>query len=258
MLDAILAHKRREIEEAKGRRSARELENQAASLASPRSLLQNITNSQGPAHRVIAEIKRASPSKGILREDLDPVDVAARYERAGAVGISVLTDKKFFKGSLDDLARVRRHVELPLLRKDFLIDPYQVHEARAHGADAVLLIIRVLEDAQFSDLLRWTRSTGMEALVEVHGERDLDRALTEGVRLVGINNRDLRNFTVDLSVTERLLPRIPPDVVVVSASGVQTREQLRSLESKGVKAFLIGETLMTAEDPEAALRELVT
>lgn len=258
MLEEILAHKRTEIEEARDRWPVRTLEEQAARLTPPRSLLQSITDPQGPAHRVIAEIKRASPSKGLLREDLDPVDVAGRYQRAGAIGVSVLTDRRFFRGSLEDLARVRSHVDLPLLRKDFLIDPYQVYEARAHGADAVLLIMRVLEDAQFAGLLKLTRSLGMEALVEVHAERDLDRALAEGARLVGINNRDLSNFTVDLSVTEHLMPRIPSDVVVVSASGVQTQEQVRSLESKGVRAFLIGEILVTATDPEGKLRELVT
>ena len=145
-----------------------------------------------------------------------------------------------------------------LLRKDFLIDPYQVVEARASGADAVLLIMRILEDGQFADLLKKVREAGMEALVEVHDESDLDRALAQGTRLLGINNRDLSRFKVDLAVTRRLMPRIPSDVVVVSASGIREREQVRSLESEGVKAFLVGEALMTATDPEEKLRELVT
>lgn len=258
MLEEILAHKRMEVREAKGRRPVEALEEDAGSMDPPRSLLQKITDPQGPAHRILAEIKRASPSKGVLREDLDPVDWAGRYVRAGAIGLSILTDEKFFKGSLADMVRIREHVDLPLLRKDFLIDPYQVVETRAAGADAVLLIMRILEDGQFADLLKMVLETGMEALVEVHDEADLERALAQGTRLLGINNRDLSRFKVDLAVTRRLMPRIPSDVVVVSASGIHDPEQVRSLESEGVKAFLVGEALMTATDPEAKLRELVT
>ena len=258
MLEEILAHKRAEIEEARRHRPVEALEKQAGRPGPSRSLLQGITDVRGPAHRIIAEIKRASPSKGVLRPDLDPLDWARRYERAGAIGLSVLTDEKFFRGSLDDLRRIRDHVDLPLLRKDFLIDPYQVYEARVCGADAVLLILRILGDRSFAELLAVSRDLGMDALVEVHEERDLDRALSGGARLVGINNRDLSTFTVDLSVTERLLSRIPSDVVVVSASGIQNQEQVRSLESKGVKAFLVGEALVTAPAPEEKLRELLT
>ncbi len=258
MLEEILAHKRVEIREAKGRRPVEALKEEAGRREPPRSLIQKITDSHGPAHRILAEIKRASPSKGVLREDLDPVDWAGRYVRAGAIGLSVLTDERFFKGSLADLSRIREHVDLPLLRKDFLIDPYQIIEARASGADAVLLIMRILEDGRFADLLKQVRDAGMEALVEVYDEPDLDRALAQGARLVGINNRDLSRFKVDLSVTRRLMPRIPSDVVVVSASGIRDQEQVRSLESEGVKAFLVGEALMTATDPEEKLRELVT
>jgi len=258
MLEEILAHKRVEVREAKGRRPVEALEEEARGMDSPRSLIQRITEARGPVHRVLAEIKRASPSKGVLREDLDPVDWAGRYVRAGAIGLSILTDERFFKGSLDDLARIREHVDLPLLRKDFLIDPYQVVEARAAGADVVLLIMRILEDGQFAELLKKVRETGMEALVEVHDESDLDRALAQGTRLLGINNRDLSRFKVDLAVTRHLMPRFPSDVVVVSASGIHEPEKIRSLESEGVRAFLVGEALMTATDPEEKLRELVT
>jgi indole-3-glycerol phosphate synthase len=258
MLEAILSHKRTEIEEAKRRKPVKAVEEEIAHLAPPRSLLQRITGVGGPAHRIIAEIKRASPSKGVLREDLDPLDWAGRYERAGAIGLSVLTDARFFKGSLDDLIRIRDQVGLPLLRKDFMIDPYQVLEARVCGADVALLIMRVLDDAQFANLFRLTGDLGMEALVEVHDERDLDRALMGGSRMVGINNRDLSSFTVDLSVTERLMGRIPPELVVVSASGIQTPQQVRFLESKGVRAFLVGEALVKAKAPEEKLKELVT
>jgi indole-3-glycerol phosphate synthase len=258
MLEEILAHKRSEVREAKERRPVKALREQARHVDPPRSLIGRITDAHGPPHRILAEIKRASPSKGVLREELDPVDWAGRYVRAGAIGLSVLTDEKFFKGSLDDLARIREHVDLPVLRKDFLMDPYQVYEARASGADAVLLIMRILKDGQFAGLLNLAREAGMEALVEVHDEQDLDRALAQGTRLLGINNRDLSRFEVDLSVTRRLMPRIPPEVVVLSASGIQTKEQIRSLEAEGVKAFLVGEALMTAPDPEERLKELVT
>lgn len=258
ILEEIVAHKRREIQEAKRRKPLSVVKREAVHADPPRSLTRNITDPHGPPHRILAELKRASPSKGVLREDLDPVDWAKRCARAGAIGLSVLTDARFFKGSLDDLSRARREVGLPLLRKDFLIDPYQVHEARASGADAVLLVVRILEEGRFGDLLAETADAGMEALVEVHDERDLDRALARGARLLGINNRDLSRFAVDLSVTSRLLLRIPAEVVVVSASGIRSGEQIRSLESEGVRAFLVGESLMTAADPEAKLRELVT
>ncbi len=258
MLEEIVAHKHVEIREAKATRTVDALNREATRRDPPRSLIGSITDVHGPPHRIIAEIKRASPSKGVMREDLDPVDWAGRYVRAGAIGLSVLTDEKFFKGSLEDLARIRDHVDLPLLRKDFLIDPYQVREARACGADAVLLIIRILEDGQFAELLSEVRDAGMEALVEVHNEQDLDRALAQGTRLLGINNRDLSRFKTDMSVTRRLMPRIPPEVVVVSASGINDPEQVRSLESDGAKAFLVGEALVTAADPEEKLRELAT
>ncbi len=258
MLEKIVAHKQVEIREAKAARPLETVKQEATRQAPPRSLIRSITEGQGPAHRILAEIKRASPSKGVMRADLDPVDWAECYVRAGAVGLSVLTDERFFKGSLDDLARIRERVDVPLLRKDFLLDPHQVHEARASGADAVLLILRILEDGQLADLLEEVRGAGMEALVEVHNEHDLDRALAQGVRLLGINNRDLSRFHVDLSVTRRLMPRIPSEVVVVSASGIHGPEQVRSLESEGVRAFLVGEALVTAPDPEKKLRELVT
>jgi indole-3-glycerol phosphate synthase len=258
ILNEMVAHKSDEIREAKAARPMEEVKGKAVRRGQPRSLIRSITDSSGPAHRIVAEIKRASPSKGVMRQDLDPVDWAGRYVRAGAVGLSVLTDERFFKGSLDDLARIREHVDLPLLRKDFLIDPYQVQEARAFGADAVLLIMRILDDGQFAELLSEVRDAGMEALVEVHNEEDLDRALAQGTRLLGINNRDLSRFEVDLSVTRRLMPRIPPEVVVVSASGINEPEQVRSLESDGVKAFLVGEALVTAADPEEKLRDLVS
>jgi indole-3-glycerol phosphate synthase len=259
MLETILENKRAEVGQAKTRMPLPELERRLEDAAPARSLMQALAGKKGPGHRIIAEIKRASPSKGVLRSDLDPVTWGEMYQRAGAAAISVLTDEKFFQGSLSHLADIRSNVsDIPLLRKDFILDPYQVWEARFHGADAVLLIVRALDNASLRELLKTTHERGMEALVEVHVEEDLERALGVGARIIGINNRDLKTFTVDTAVTERLMERIPGDVVVVSASGIHGPEQILSLESRGVKAFLIGETLVTARDPEAKLKELVS
>ncbi len=258
MLAEILSHKRTEIEEAKKRLSMDALEKKVEKCPPPCSLQQAITGQPGPKHRIIAEIKRASPSKGVLRKDLDPASWSERYRRAGAVALSVLTDERFFHGSLEHLLQVRHRVDLPLLRKDFLLDPYQVYEALVHGADAVLLIVRALQTDLLKSLLKVTHELGMEALVEIHGERELDSAMMAGARIIGINNRDLATFQVDVGITERLMPHIPEDVIVVSASGIQTPGHVASLESRGVKAFLIGEALVTSPDPEQKLKELVS
>lgn len=257
MLDVILAHKRAEVERARRERPLRTLERAARSAAPPRSLIGALTAPEGPRHRIIAEIKRASPSRGAIRADLDPVEFARRYERGGASAVSVLTDERFFGGSLADLGSVRAATGLAVLRKDFLVDPYQVVEARCHGADAVLLIARVLSRKDLERLLLEVRGVGMEALVEIHDERDLEKALAAGCRLVGINNRDLQTFRVDLAVTERLVRLIPSQVVVVSCSGIRRRDEILRLEVAGVRAFLIGESLVGADDPETRLRELV-
>ena len=257
MLETILAHKRAEIEAARTAVSFRLLETRAQSRGPVRSLARALGSREGPPHRIIAEIKRASPSRGVLREDLEPGELAKGYVRAGAAGLSVLTDERFFHGSLAHLAQVRDLVAVPLLRKDFLLDPYQLYEARAWGADAVLLIVRALDPGALARLLACSRELGLEALVEVHDERDLGRALDLGVRMVGINNRDLATLQVDLSVTERLMREMPPEVLTVSASGIRTPADLGRLEAAGVRAFLVGEALMTSPDPERKLRELV-
>ena len=205
---------------------------------------------------VIAEIKRRSPSRGALRPDLDPAALARDYARAGAFAVSVITEPDFFGGSLDDLEAARRAADVPLLLKDFVVDPYQVWEARARGADLVLLIAAVLggRTRAFVDLCF---HVGLEPLVEVHGEAELDLALRSGARFVGVNNRDLATFRVDTTVSERLLPRIPPGIAAVSESGLRGPEDLDRLEAAGARAFLIGEALVTAPDPAAALRRLV-
>lgn len=226
-----------------------------------------------PGVGVIAEVKRASPSRGVLRGDLDAAGLARAYADGGAVAISVLTEPSFFGGSLDDLRVVRAAQrvgsatapELPLLRKDFVLDDYQVYEARAAGADAVLLIAAILDDDALARLLRLTRELGMAALVEVHDEAEVERALAAGVlpeegsatAIVGVNNRDLRSFEVDLATTQRLRPLLPPEVVVVSESGIRSRDDMARLAAWGVNAALIGEALVMAPDPAAALRALL-
>ena len=205
---------------------------------------------------LIAEVKKASPSAGIIKSRLQPVALARRYAAGGAAAVSVLTEPKYFRGSLGHLLSVSLAVPVPVLRKDFLFDSYQVYEARANGADALLLIVAVLDQAQLTDLLLLTRRLGMEALVEVHDEHEVERALDAGAKVIGINNRDLRTFTVDLKTTERLRRLIPTDRVVVAESGIKNARDIRRLRQWGADAVLIGETLVTAPSPEAKIREL--
>ena len=210
-----------------------------------------------PGVRLIAEIKRASPSRGVFTEELDPVAQARVYIDNGASGVSVLTDEAFFRGHLDDLRQVKMaHPDTPALRKDFLIDVHQIYAARAAGADAVLLIVAILDNSTLADLLTLTRDLGMHALVEVHDEAELDRALGVRAQVIGINNRDLRDFTVDLGTTERLRRLIPDDTIVVAESGISTAADVRRLADAGTDAVLVGEALVTAEDTAAKVREL--
>ena len=202
---------------------------------------------------VIAECKRRSPSKGVLTEHYDPARIAELYAQGGAVAISVLTEPTFFDGALDHLEAVRQRVKLPLLRKDFVVDDYQVLEARAAGADAVLLIVAALEQAQLERLQRSAWNAGLAVLVEVHDEIELARAIDSGARLIGVNNRNLRTLQVDVGSSARLAARIPPSAISVSESGLRTREDLDRLSAAGFRAFLIGERLMRDPDPAGAL-----
>ncbi|PYM72318.1 MAG: indole-3-glycerol phosphate synthase TrpC [Candidatus Rokuibacteriota bacterium] len=206
--------------------------------------------------RLIAEVKKASPSRGVLAGDLNPVEVATAYATHGAHAISVLTDEKYFKGSLDDLRAVRGAVNVPLLRKDFTIDEYQLWESRAAGADAVLLIVSILEPAQLSDLLAAAKGLGLAALVECHTAAELDQALAAGSRIVGINNRDLATFETRLETTLALVPSIPPGPIVVSESGFFTAADVRRVVAAGAHAVLIGEALVRSGDIAAKIREL--
>ncbi len=209
-----------------------------------------------PGIGVIAEFKRRSPSAGTLREGADVSALVRAYERGGAVALSVLTEGPSFGGSLDDLRAARAACDLPILRKDFIIDPYQLYEAKDAGADGVLLIVAALAAEELASLHSAARDLGLDALVEVHDGEELERALGLGADLVGINNRDLRDFSVEVGRTSRLMAQVPDGVTVVSESGIATAEQLRDLHAEGVRAVLVGELLMRADDPEAALRAL--
>ena len=206
---------------------------------------------------IVAECKRRSPSRGVLRADYDPVAIASGYSAAGAAAISVLTEPTFFDGSLDDLANVRKAVDVPLLRKDFIVSEYQLMEARAAGADAVLLIAGALQPAELTRLMARSSDLGLDALVEVHNSDELLAALDAGADLVGVNNRNLRTLAVDLDVSEQLIARIPKGVVAVSESGIKTPADITRFMGLGYRAFLIGERFMTMPDPGAALRDLL-
>ncbi len=205
---------------------------------------------------VIAEIKRASPSKGVIREDFKPAEIAVSYERGGAACLSVLTDIDFFQGGDEYLQQARAACELPVIRKDFIIDAYQVYEARALGADCILLIVAALDDAQLAELTGLAHQLKMDVLVEVHDAEELERALPLGTRLVGINNRDLRTFDTTLQTTLNLLDSIPEDRIVVTESGIHAREDVALMRVNGVNAFLVGEAFMRADDPGEKLKEL--
>jgi indole-3-glycerol phosphate synthase len=237
-------------------------------MGPPWSLSSAITSPRGPAAtnadvQIIAEVKKASPSRGVLAEQLDPVAVAKAYAAGGATAISVVTEPKYFLGELDWLLEIRTALdddltsERPaLLRKDFLVDPYQLLEARAFGADTVLLIVAMLDDSLLLELVACARELGVDALLEVHTQPEAERAVRAGASLIGINNRDLHSFKVDLTTTERIRPLLPEDAVVVAESGVHTNADVQRLKAAGVRAVLVGEAFMTAPDPAVKLAEL--
>ncbi len=257
ILKKILARKAEEISERNQRLSLAELRQMVAKLPPTRPfrerLEQTIADSQ-PA--IIAEIKRASPSKGLLRDPFHPADIARSYSAFGATCLSVLTDRDFFQGHEDFLRETQTACLLPILRKDFIIDPYQVYEARLIGADCVLLIVAALDDTVLRDLTRLTITLGMDVLVEVHDAEELERALALNTPLIGINNRDLRTFETQLDTTLNLLPRIPADRIVVTESGIHTSADVTLMREHGVHAFLVGEAFMRADVPGAKLAEL--
>ena len=255
ILDEIYRHKLCEVEENKERISLSRLEGALAGLSPTKDFETALRTGRGI--KLIAEIKAASPSIGVLREGLDPVALALEYQKAGATAISVLTDKKFFHGSLSNLEEVRKTVDLPLLRKDFIIDGYQLYEARVAGADAVLLIARLLDKKTLSAFLKVADQLGLACLVEVHTEEELKKVLDTHARLIGINNRDLDTFKVDMNTTLKLLPLVPVDRIVVSESGIHNREDVRRLEKAGVRAILVGEALVRSKDVTYKIKELL-
>lgn len=255
ILEQILETKRAEVSAQQAQVPLGELKARCADTPPPRDFERALRHSPNPI-ALIAEVKRASPSKGVIRQDFDPVATALAYTRGGADAISVLTDASYFQGKLEYLQQVRNAVPLPLLRKDFIIDPYQIYQSRVAGADAILLIVASTPDPTL--LQEWralAESLGLTALVEVHDEAELDIALQSGAQVVGINNRNLKTFETTLETTFRLLPRIPSEVVCVSESGIENAEQVRRLCQAGVNALLVGESLMRAATPEATIRE---
>ena len=254
-LEKVAAIKRKEVDRRKASVSLEEMKEMVSGLPSPRNLLESISKN-GPM-ALIAEIKQASPSAGVIQERADIRTIAGAYQAAGACAISVLTEAHFFHGELSHLRQVRDVVLVPVLQKDFIIDPFQIYEGRAAGADAVLLIAAMLSLAQLREFAELARNLGLVPLVEVHDEEDLKKISGQDLPLIGINNRNLKTLAVDLETTFRLLGRIRPGTVVISESGIRNREDVKRLQEVGVRGILVGEVLMRAPDPAAKIRELL-
>ncbi len=254
MLDEIIAKKREDVERRKKILPLAHLEKRIAQQKPPLDLALAL---KGKEIRLIAEVKQASPSRGTLCTHFNPTKLAITYARGGANAISVLTEVNYFKGSIDYLAAIRGVVRLPLLRKDFIFDPYQVYESRAYGADALLLIVATLSQEQLKELLSLSHSLGLKCLVEVHNKTEIERALLSGAEIIGINNRDLTTFAVDINTTSQLRPLIPRERIVVAESGIRNREDVEKLMDWEVNAVLVGEALVTANDILTKMKELM-
>ena len=255
ILDRIVATKRDEIAALEARAPLADLKARAEAMPPTRGFQAALR--AAPDVALIAEVKKASPSKGVIRADFDPTAIATAYHAAGASCLSVLTDETYFQGQLSYLRLIGEIVPLPLLRKDFVIDPVQIYEARVAGADAVLLIVAILSPAQVAEFGETASSLGLDALVEVHSREELEIAKAAGAGLIGINNRDLKTFDVRLETTEELLPHMPPGALVVAESGIHTRQDVERLAAAGAHAFLVGESLMRADNISAATRKLL-
>ncbi|ADL13371.1 indole-3-glycerol phosphate synthase TrpC [Acetohalobium arabaticum] len=253
-LDKIVANTKEEVKQRKEEISLTELKERLRPVDEVRDFKAALTNS---VLGLIAEIKQASPSKGLIRKDFNPVEIAKKYSQNRVEAISILTDEEFFQGSLEYLQQVREATDLPLLRKDFIIDPYQVYEAQAHGADAVLLIVNILTEKKLIELISLIRKLGMEALVEVHTAGELKTACRAGAEIVGINNRNLKTFETDIEQTLQLQELLPADKVIVSESGISSKDDIEKLTDTGVDAVLIGEALMRSDDLSNRIAELL-
>jgi indole-3-glycerol phosphate synthase len=256
ILDRIVSDNRQELEYKKRQLPIEELRRMVSEQLPPLDLASAL---RGASIRLIAEIKKASPSRGVIRTDFDPVAIAKTYAGNGASAISVLTEAKHFQGSIDHLRNIRKALsnKLPLLRKDFIVDPYQIYESRACGADSLLLIVAILKPETLQELLQLSHELNISCLVEVHDEAEVEIALNSQAKIIGINNRDLNNFRVDMSTTARLQPLIPPDRIVVSESGIKERTDIDKLSRLGIDAVLVGESLMSAPDIAARMKELL-
>ena len=254
-LEEVAALKKKEIQVRKISSSLKEMKKKIAGLPPPRNFGASIVGKTPMA--LIAEIKRASPSAGVIREEIDLQGLAGKYQAGGASAISVLTETRFFQGDMGNLAEVKGRVSLPILQKDFIIDPFQIYEGRMAGADAVLLIAALMSPEQLREWCRLTGDLGMTPLVEVHNEQDLDKVSGLALPLIGINNRDLQTLEVSLEVTCRLIERIPPGVTVISESGIKDRQDVERLREAGAGGILVGEILMRSADPAAKIRELL-
>ena len=254
MLNRIIAQKREEVEQ---RKKSLPLSHLKERIALREVTLDFAHALDGTQTRLIAEVKRASPSRGVLCPNFDPVELAKKYAQGGAAAISVLTEADYFEGSIDHLAAIREEINLPLLRKDFIFDPYQVYESRAYGADALLLIVAILSQEQLEELLSLSHNLGLKCLVEVHSQGEVERALHSQAKIIGINNRNLSTFTIDINTTRRLLPLIPQGRIVVSESGIRSRSDIEKLKGWGVNAVLVGEALVTTGDVVTKVRELI-
>lgn len=254
MLDDIVMTKQEEVRLAQARLPLEDLKARVAGYLAERSF--RMALQQPKRLSLIAELKRKSPSKGLLRENFDTVRLSQDMQRAGAAALSVLTDEAYFGGQLDYLRDAKQFTEVPVLRKDFIVDPYQVYEAAFYQADAVLLIVRILEELRLVECMQACDTVGIEPMVEVHSEEDLKIALRCGAHVIGINHRDLRTFKTDPSLSEKLVPKVPSGKVIVAESGIHTPADVKRLQQLGVHALLIGEALMTAPEPGAKIREL--
>lgn len=256
ILQRIVETKAREVEAARRLIPESELRRLAAGRDKWRPFLGNLQHAHREGTGIIAEIKRASPSRGVIRADIDPADYARKYEAGGAIAISVLTDSSYFMGSADDLKQARRASTIPVLRKEFVISEYQVYESAVMGADAVLLIARILSESLLCDLVAICRELGMDSLVEIHGPEDMEKAVRSGAKIIGINNRDLKTFDTDTGVAVRMVSGLSSGQIPVAASGINSRGDIEKMEQAGIHNFLVGESIVRAADPVAFIKKL--